>query len=61
MEENNARQLLHIMYGLLLQSKNADGSKQFAVEFFQTLAEQEDAFAEGLRNHIGRHLEMLGK
>lgn len=61
MEENNARQLLHITYGLLLQSKNADGSKQFADEFFQTLAEQEDAFAEGLRYHIGRHLELLGK
>ena len=37
MEENNARQLLHITYGLLLQAKNADGSKQFADEFFQTI------------------------
>ena len=61
MDENNARQLLHITYGLLLQAKNADGSKQFADEFFQTLAEQEDTFAEGLRAHIGRHLELLGK
>ncbi|OPH61333.1 hypothetical protein BC351_15480 [Paenibacillus ferrarius] len=61
MEENNARQLLHITYGLLLQAKNADGSKQFADEFFQTLAEQEDVFAAGLRHHIGRHLDLLGK
>lgn len=61
MEENNARQLLHITYGLLLQAKNADGSKQFADEFFRTMAEQEDVFAEGLRHHIGRHLELLGK
>lgn len=61
MEENNARQLLHITYGLLLQAKNADGSKTFADEFFQTMAEQEDVFAEGLRKHIGRHLELLGK
>ncbi|UKS24628.1 tagaturonate epimerase family protein [Paenibacillus sp. HWE-109] len=61
MEENNARQLLHITYGILLQAKNEDGSYQFADEFFQTLAEQEDAFAAGLRHHIGRHLELLGK
>ncbi|BFT69956.1 tagaturonate epimerase family protein [Paenibacillus sp. P36] len=61
MEENNARQLLHITYGLLLQAKNADGSKQFAEEFFRTMTEQEDVFAEGLRHHIGRHLELLGK
>lgn len=61
MEENNARQLLHITYGLLLQAKNADGSKTFAEEFFRTMAEQEDVFAEGLRHHIGRHLELLGK
>lgn len=61
MEENNARQLLHITYGLLLQAKKADGSKVFADEFFQTMTEQEDTFAEGLRHHIGRHLELLGK
>ncbi|MEW9699651.1 tagaturonate epimerase family protein [Paenibacillus sp. SI8] len=61
MNENNARQLLHITYGLLLQAKNADGSKTFADEFFQTLSEQEDAFTEGLKHHIGKHLELLGK
>ncbi|NOU99927.1 tagaturonate epimerase family protein [Paenibacillus planticolens] len=61
MEENNARQLLHITYGLLLQAKNDDGSKVFADEFFQTMTEQEDTFADGLRHHIGRHLELLGK
>ena len=61
MEENNARQLLHITYGLLLQAKNSDSSRTFADEFFQTMAEQEDTFAEGLRHHIGRHLELLGK
>ncbi|WNR43569.1 tagaturonate epimerase family protein [Paenibacillus roseipurpureus] len=61
MEENNARQLLHITYGLLLQAKNADGSAMFADDFFQTMADQEDAFAEGLRHHIGRHLTLLGK
>lgn len=61
MNENNARQLLHITYGLLLQAKNEDGSKTFADEFFHTLAEQEETFVEGLQAHIGKHLELLGK
>ncbi|MHA6480495.1 tagaturonate epimerase family protein [Paenibacillus sp. strain BS8-2] len=61
MNENNARQLLHITYGLLLQANNDDGSKTFADEFFQTLADREEVFAEGLGVHIGRHLELLGK
>jgi hypothetical protein len=61
MNEDNARQLLHITYGLLLQAKDAGGRKTFADEFFATLAEQEDHFAEGLGRHIGKHLELLGK
>ncbi|UJF34526.1 tagaturonate epimerase family protein [Paenibacillus hexagrammi] len=61
MNEDNARQLLHITYGILLQAKNEDGSKKFADEFFKTLSEQEDVFSEGLKQHIGKHLELLGK
>src|SRR5690606_18231190 len=61
MNENNARQLLHITYGLLLQAKNEDGRKTFADEFFRTLADREDVFAAGLGSHIGKHLELLGK
>ncbi|MDQ6422845.1 tagaturonate epimerase family protein [Paenibacillus sp. LHD-117] len=61
MNENNARQLLHITYGLLLQAKDEDGGKTFADEFFRTLAEQEETFAECLKAHIGKHLELLGK
>ncbi|MFC0216503.1 tagaturonate epimerase family protein [Paenibacillus chartarius] len=61
MNEDNARQLLHITYGLLLQAKDENGNKVFADEFFSLLAEQEDVYAEGLRRHIGKHLELLGK
>ncbi|WP_156158168.1 tagaturonate epimerase family protein [Gordoniibacillus kamchatkensis] len=61
MNENNARQLLHITYGLLLQAKDAGGRKLFADEFFATLVEQEDHYAEGLGKHIGKHLDLLGK
>jgi hypothetical protein len=61
MNENNARQLLHITYGLLLQAKDGNGGKLFADEFFATLTKHEEDFAEGLRRHIGKHLDLLGK
>jgi tagaturonate epimerase len=61
MNENNARQLLHITYGLLLQAKDQGGSPLFKTEFFHTLADKEDQFEAALVSHIGRHLELLGK
>lgn len=61
MNENNARQLLHITYGILLQAKDAHGESLFKDEFYRTLSEQEDAFSASLQAHIGKHLELLGK
>jgi tagaturonate epimerase len=61
MNEDNARQVLHITYGILLQAKDAQGNSLFKDEFFRTLSEQEEAYAESLRNHIGKHLDLLGK
>ncbi len=61
MDEDNARQLIHITYGLLLQAKDEQGKPLFKTKFYQTLYEQEEAYAESLRRHIGRHLELLGK
>ncbi|WP_240420195.1 tagaturonate epimerase family protein [Paenibacillus periandrae] len=61
MNENNARQVIHITYGILLQAKDAQGNSLFKDEFFSTLNEQEDAFEQSLISHIGKHLELLGK
>lgn len=61
MNEDNARQVLHITYGILLQAKDAQGNSLFKDEFFRTLSEQEEAYAESLRSHIGKHLDLLGK
>jgi len=58
--ENNARQLLHITYGILLQAKNEQGNFLFRDEFFRTLSEQEEAYEQSLIAHIGRHLQLLG-
>ncbi|MDF2926857.1 MAG: hypothetical protein K0R57_5771 [Paenibacillaceae bacterium] len=61
MDENDARQLLHITYGLLLQAKDEEGASLFRQEFFDTLSEQEEQYEAALAGHIGRHLELLGK
>lgn len=61
MDEDNARQLIHITYGILLQAKNENGESLFKDEFFDTLIEQEQAYEEAIQQHIGKHLQLLGK
>ncbi|AFC29712.1 tagaturonate epimerase family protein [Paenibacillus mucilaginosus] len=61
MNEDNARQLIHITYGILLQAKNEQGGSLFRDDFYRTLSEQEEAYEESLRSHIGKHLDLLGK
>lgn len=61
MEDNNARQLIHITYGLLLQAKDEQGRSLFKEELYQTLEQHETDYEQALRHHIGRHLELLGK
>lgn len=61
MDEDDARQVIHITYGILLQAKDAQGNSLFKDEFYRTLSEQEEAFAKSLGAHIGKHLDLLGK
>ncbi|WP_397333929.1 tagaturonate epimerase family protein [Paenibacillus sp. YN15] len=61
MDDNNARQLLHITYGLLLQAKDEAGEPLFKTEFFHTLSEHEDQYDAALAAHIGKHLRLLNK
>jgi hypothetical protein len=61
MNEDNARQLIHITYGILLQAKDEQGRFIFRDAFYQTLSEQEEAFEQSLISHIGKHLTLLGK
>lgn len=60
LDDDDARQMIHITYGLLLQAKAPDGKPLFKDEFYRTLIEQEDAYAEALKRHIGKHLDLLG-
>ena len=59
-DNNDARQLIHITYGLILGKKNCDGSYQFRGELYRTWHENEDVYAQALAHHIGRHLDLLG-
>jgi hypothetical protein len=61
MNEDNARQLIHITYGLLLQAKDGSGKPLFKEQFFKALIDQEEEYEQSLIKHIGRHLELLGK
>ncbi|MFD1336736.1 tagaturonate epimerase family protein [Oceanobacillus iheyensis] len=58
LNDDNARQLLHITYGLVLTaSKN--GSSLFKDHIYSTLSEYEDVYRDYLIKHIGRHVDTL--
>lgn len=58
-EQNDARQLIHITYGLILTVKNPDGSFRFRDRLFRLWREHDEEYAQRLERHIGRHLELL--
>ncbi len=53
LEQENARQLLHITYGFLLKSELRD-------RIYKTLIQYEEDYWSILENHIEKHLECLG-
>jgi hypothetical protein len=59
LEQPDARQVLHITYGLALGAKNADGSPRFRDRLYALLHRREDAYAAALQKHIGRHIDTL--
>ncbi|MDR1109080.1 MAG: tagaturonate epimerase family protein [Spirochaetaceae bacterium] len=57
---NDARQLIHITYGHILNKKNPDGSFVFKDRLYKLWKDQEDLYAGALVKHIGKHLDLLG-
>ena len=53
-ENINLRQFIHITYGLFLDKKNIRD------RLYQIWRKHEDAYAQALENHIGKHLDLLG-
>lgn len=60
MDNDAARQLFHVTYGLLLTAKDNQGAFVFKDEFFKTLDEHEEEYRASLVSHIGKHIELLG-
>ena len=58
--DNNARQLIHITYGLILNAKDADGRLLYKERLYKLWREHEEEYAQALEKHIGKHLELLG-
>ena len=58
-DQNDARQLIHITYGLILTAKDASGATRFRDRLFRLWREHDEEYACRLETHIGRHLELL--
>ncbi|MDO9630102.1 MAG: tagaturonate epimerase family protein [Acholeplasmataceae bacterium] len=58
-KENDARQLIHITYGFILNAKNNDDSFRFKTKLYDLWREKREVYADMLYTHIGRHLELL--
>ena len=59
MEDSNARQLLHITYGLILTAENEAGEMYLRRELYDLLDRCGEDYAALLDGHIGRHLQAL--
>ncbi|MDR0495617.1 MAG: tagaturonate epimerase family protein [Treponema sp.] len=59
-ENNDARQLIHITYGLILGRKNPDGSFTFKDRLYRLWRDHEEEYNNALVKHIGKHLTLLG-
>ena len=56
LDQDDARQVLHITYGLILSEKNNDGTSKFKDIIYKTLNEYEADYYEALEKHIKRHI-----
>lgn len=59
MNQDDARQALHITYGLILQAKHENGDYRFRKQIYDVLLEHEDLYSKRLQQHIGKHLDLL--
>lgn len=58
-ENNDARQLIHITYGVILSEKNPDGTSRFRDRLYEVWRANEEAYMVRLDRHISKHLALL--
>jgi tagaturonate epimerase len=61
MDDKNARQLMHITYGILLQAKNCNGELLFKDELYNTMNEFEKEYSDALYMHLEKHINLIFK
>ncbi|MDO4572319.1 MAG: tagaturonate epimerase family protein [Clostridia bacterium] len=59
LDMDDARQLIHITYGLILGAADASGAPRFKERLFRLWRENAELYAERLDRHIGRHIQLL--
>jgi len=57
LDQFDARQVLHVTYGSVLMTKNADDSLLFRNRLLSLLKHNPDAYAAALEKHLGRHVQ----
>lgn len=60
-ENNDARQLIHITYGLILNEKDNDGNYLYKDRLYAAWREYAEEYYEAVHHHIGEHLRLLYK
>ena len=58
-DQNDARQLIHITYGLILSAKDESGAPRFKTRLYHCWRENDALYYDRLEQHIGRHLALL--
>lgn len=58
--QNDARQLIHITYGLILSAQNPDGSFLFHDRLYKAWRIHSEEYKAALYTHISHHLDLLG-
>ena len=60
LDQPDARQALHVCYGVILLDKRDDGEGTLKEQIYKVLRIYRGEYAGALREHIGRHLTALG-
>lgn len=61
LNDNNARQILHVTYGRILTDKRQDGEYIFKERLFEILSNNQDLYDEYLEKHFIKHLSPFRK
>ena len=61
LDQFDARQVLHVTYGSVLNARREDGAPRFRERLFDVLRTHEHVYDHVLERHLGRHVEPFAK